>query len=113
MKHILLAGLVCVSATFALAHSKINSTTPADGAAVANMPETVSMTFAKPIRLTRVDMTYMDRPTVQLELGSKLRSGTDHTVPVQDMGTGLYRIEWRGLGTDGHVMQGAFTFEVE
>jgi methionine-rich copper-binding protein CopC len=29
------------------------------------------------------------------------------------MGEGIYRIEWRGLGADGHAMQGAFTFTVD
>jgi len=29
------------------------------------------------------------------------------------MGAGTYRIEWRGLGIDGHAMQGEFTFTVE
>ena len=113
MKHILLAGLISLTATLALAHSKVNSTTPADGAAVAEVPKAVSLTFGKPIRLTRVDMTHMDHPTVQMELGGQTGFATDYSLPVQDMGKGPYQIKWRGLGADGHAMQGAFTFQVE
>jgi len=113
MKHILLAMLISLSATLALAHSKVNTTTPADGAAVAVMPKAITLAFAKRIRLTRVDMIYMDHPAKQLELGDQAGFAANYSVPVQDMGKGPYQIEWRGLGMDGHAMQGAFTFQVE
>jgi len=29
------------------------------------------------------------------------------------MGTGNYLIEWRGLGGDGHALNGTFSFTVE
>jgi methionine-rich copper-binding protein CopC len=29
------------------------------------------------------------------------------------MGAGVYQIEWRGLGVDGHPMSGSFSFEVK
>ena len=34
-------------------------------------------------------------------------------LPMQDMGPGSYVVEWRGLGTDGHALNGTFNFTVK
>ena len=40
-------------------------------------------------------------------------SGKIFAIPMQSMGEGTYEIEWRGLGEDGHPMNGTFGFTVE
>lgn len=106
-------ALTMIFATSAFAHSKVDTTTPADGAAVDSAPAEINMDFANDIRLTRVEMTFEDTPSVPLELGAQTSFGKAFILPLQDMGQGAYRIDWRGLGADGHAMQGAFTFTVE
>jgi methionine-rich copper-binding protein CopC len=34
-------------------------------------------------------------------------------LPMQDMGPGSYVVEWRGLGADGHALNGTFNFTVK
>jgi methionine-rich copper-binding protein CopC len=34
-----------------------------------------------------------------------------HAVP-EALGPGRYTVEWRGLASDGHAMQGSFSFEI-
>lgn len=110
-----LATLVLIStlATGAFAHSRVDSTTPADGATIGAVPSEINVSFAAKIRLTRVEMTHGDHPSVQLDLGEQTKFDDVFTLPLQDMGEGAYRIEWRGLGVDGHAMQGAFSFTVD
>ncbi|MDE0256147.1 MAG: copper resistance protein CopC [Rhodospirillaceae bacterium] len=113
MKPILLAGLLFLGATTAFAHSKLNTTEPADGAVLAQAPARIVLSFAKRIRLTRVRMTHNAGDAIDLDLGKQTSFATRFELPLKDMGSGLYRIEWRGLSGDGHAMRKTFTFRVQ
>ena len=75
----------------ALAHSEKESMTPADGAILDAVPETIGLRFNDGMRLTKVEMTHAETHTEALDLGT----------------------QWRGLGVDGHPMNGVFSFEVK
>ena len=113
MKHLALFALLASLASGALAHSRVDTTTPENGAVIVEAPAEISFNFANDIRLTRVEMTHADHPSVQLELGDQKSFDRVFTLPLEGMGGGTYRIEWRGLGIDGHAMQGEFSFTVE
>ncbi|CUH78214.1 Copper resistance protein C precursor [Tritonibacter multivorans] len=113
MKYFALFALLASLASGAFAHSRVDTTTPENGAVIAEVPAGISFNFADDIRLTRVEMTHADHPSVQLDLGDQKSFDRSFTLPLTGMGVGIYRIEWRGLGIDGHAMQGEFTFTVE
>ena len=113
MKPFVLAGLLVLAATAASAHSRLNTTAPADGAVLARAPAQIVLTFAKRLRLTRVRMILDDGPALDLDLGGQKSFRTRFAVPLAGKGRGLYRIEWRGLAADGHVMRGGFAFRVK
>jgi len=96
----------------AYAHSKVDTTTPSNQAALADVPAQIDLDFAKKIRLTKVELTHESATTVSLDLDGLTRFERAFSLPIQNMGDGTYHIEWRGLGMDGHAMQGEFTFEV-
>lgn len=113
MKKLIVTLLLTTLATGAVAHSRVDTTTPKDGTTVAEVPAEISFNFANDIRLTRIDMTHQDHPSVELDLGDQKSFRRVYILPLETMGEGTYRIEWRGLGVDGHAMQGEFTFEVD
>lgn len=113
MKYIMLAALVGLTATGAVAHSPLETTIPAHEAKVAEAPSVVSMGFKGGIRLTRVSMKYADQPGVDLDLDGFGGFISDYALPIPSMGSGAYVIEWRGLGADGHTLNGSFSFTVE
>lgn len=113
MRKLLLAGLVGIWTTGAFAHSALESTMPADEEVVAEVPLMVAFDFKKDIRLTLVTMVHADHPSVDLDLSGHNGFITDYALPMQPMGNGTYVIEWRGLGTDGHAINGSFSFTVE
>ena len=113
MKKLAIIALMTALATGAFAHSPVDSTTPENRTTIAEVPSEISFNFAGDIRLTRVDMLHQDHPSVRLELGDQTSFGRVFTLPLEGMGIGTYRIEWRGLGSDGHAMQGDFSFTVE
>ena len=94
------------------AHSDINKTIPSDGDVLASAPAVIGLAFADDIRLTRVKLTYGDE-ALNLDLGSQTSFRTEYSVPMPAMGSGMYQVEWRGLGTDGHALVGGFEFVVE
>ena len=113
MKTLSMIALISVLATGAFAHSKVDTTTPADGAALTRAPAEIGFDFTSDIRLTRVELVHQDQPAIRLDLGAQTGFARQFTLPLQQLGAGTYRIDWRGLGVDGHVMQGAFGFTVE
>jgi methionine-rich copper-binding protein CopC len=113
MKGLLLAGLLALAATPALAHSGLDATAPMNGAMLAEAPPHIVLIFAKRTRLTRVRMAHGDNQAVDVDLGDQTSFATRFVVPLTDMGSGLYRIELRGLSSDGHPVRNAFTFRVQ
>jgi methionine-rich copper-binding protein CopC len=113
MKMLTTIVLISTLATGAFAHSSVQSSTPENGATLSEVPSEVSFSFSDDIRLTKVNMTHQDVHTVSLDLGDQTSFGRTFALPLQSMGEGIYRIEWRGLGIDGHAMQGEFTFTVD
>ena len=113
MKAILLAAILALAASPALAHSAVDATAPENGAVLAQAPPHIVLTFAKRVRLTRVRVSHDDGNAVDLDLGGKTAFATRFELPLADMGRGVYRIEWRGLSGDGHAMRRAFAFRVQ
>ena len=105
--------LLALAASVSLAHSPVDRTTPEDGSVLMEAPSHIVLNFDRQIRLTRVQVAGGDGATTDLDLEGQKRFTDRFEVPLKDMGSGLYRIEWRGLSPDGHVMRNEFTFRVE
>lgn len=108
-----LALCLALIVTSAVAHSEKESMTPADGTVLDAVPETIELRFNDGMRLTEVEMTHAEKQVEALDLGAQSGFVKEFTLPLISMGAGLYQIEWRGLGVDGHPMTGSFAFEVK
>ncbi len=112
MKIVIAVILSSVLASSVNAHSKVDTTTPSNQAVLAEVPTQIDLDFAKRIRLTKVEITHESDAAVPVDLDGQTSFERAFSLPLQNMGHGTYQIEWRGLGMDGHAMQGEFTFEV-
>ena len=112
MKRIILAfTAILATATAALAHSKAEQTTPANGATV-EMVGAIELRFDDPMRITAITLT---GPDGELEISREI--GLDPVTefrakPPENMPAGAYTVDWRGLSSDGHPMLGTFEFTV-
>ena len=113
MKTILLAGLLALAALSAIAHGGRQTTSPENGSVLAEAPPKIVMTFAKRVRLTRVRMIRDEGDAIDLALEGQTSFATRFVIPLTGNRSGLYRIEWRGLAGDGHIIRGVFSFRVE
>ncbi|WP_051540957.1 copper resistance protein CopC [Ahrensia sp. 13_GOM-1096m] len=115
MKSILFSVFAVLFSTFAsLAHSPMKSTSPENKATLDTAPEMLHLNFAKPARVLKVVMTHSTADAsneMRMELPTKEAVEEMHLTP-EFMGAGNYKIEWRALGEDGHVIKGDFTFDV-
>jgi methionine-rich copper-binding protein CopC len=113
MKELLLAGLVVVWASMATAHSPLKSTTPENEAIIAEAPKEIKLNFGNGIHLTRLTVTDATGKKNKLDIRTYPGFTKKYQVPFEAVGVGKYLIEWRGLGADGHALNGNFSFTVE
>ena len=112
MKTVILTSLMWIWASYATAHSPLESTSPAHAEILTAAPNEIVLNFKGDIRLTRVVMTHTSHNT-DLDLDGFKGFLSEYTIRMPSMGAGPYQIEWRGLGEDGHPMIGTFSFMVE
>ena len=113
MKRAIFTLLILAWASAATAHSALKSTTPANGAVISQTPNEISLNFGKDIRLTRLMATHAGEKKIKLDLSKHNGFIKHYLIPFDGMGVGDYLIEWRGLGGDGHTLNGAFSFTVK
>jgi len=113
MKKTIFTLLILAWGSVATAHSSLKSTAPANGAIISQTPNEINLNFGKDIRLTRLIATYADEKKIRLDLSKHNGFIKHYIIPFDGMGAGNYLIEWRGLGGDGHTLNGAFSFTVE
>lgn len=107
--------LVLITATGLMAHSKVETSNPADGEILQTAPTAIELNFEKPVRVTKVNLSHKGGDTdhdLRLEIPTKdyVKS---MTLTPELYGVGTYLIEWRALAEDGHAMKGDFTFTVK
>jgi copper resistance protein C len=112
----LLAGLIGVlalaSPTLGVAHPLLLESSPASDATVSS-PSSVALRFNNRIesRLSRVGL--IDEGGQRQDLTVVPGDGADRLIArTPRLGPGRYRVEWRVLSADGHVVNGRFWFRV-
>ena len=99
----------------ALAHADLRASEPGDGAVLPAPPGRLSLSFTEPIQVTSLrlfDEAGRERP-LRRE-GSRTAAASDaHAGVPGPLPPGAYRVEYRGLSADGHVVGGAVRFRIE
>ena len=97
--------------TSVLAHSDMAETTPAHKSTVAP-PKHISIEFSDRIKLTKVVLIKIGGDSYPIKAPRRLMH--KFTAPLDTvLSAGDYKIQWRGLGVDGHATKGEFTFTVK
>lgn len=116
MTRTFLSSLVVIALTIgagpALAHSKKEGSAPADGSVLSAPPAAIEMTFDMPMRITLITLSDEDGTALELTRSDAMQPVTAFSATPPDLGSGRYTVEWRGLSSDGHPMQGGFSFEI-
>ena len=97
------------------AHSLLLGSSPAAGAVVAVPPGRITLTFNNRVekalsRVRLVDATGRPHPLV-VAVADGPADSLAATAPA--LAPGAYRVEWQVLSTDGHVVRGSFSFQLQ
>jgi methionine-rich copper-binding protein CopC len=111
---VLLAGLALVlTATPALAHTELKTSSPADGASLSAAPEKVTLTFEEAVTLPKNPISVTGPGGVSWTVGTATINGASISAPVQPAGpAGQYRVNYSVIADDGDTVKGAVTFNL-
>ena len=114
-KNLILALTVLIAATPLLAHSKLLSSKPSAGEIVSDQPGRIELRFSVKVQPVMSSIAAIDSSGQQITAGPLQTSDDGKTIWISlpDLNTGEYRVVWRALSADDHVINGDFTFRVQ
>ncbi|MDD1478683.1 copper resistance CopC family protein [Arthrobacter sp. H16F315] len=105
------------AASPALAHDSLSSTSPAADAVITHAPETVSLTLSEPPadskNLNLSTITVTDGAGKTVSDGNVTVYGPTLSTKLSEGDTGTYKVLWRAVSSDGHPIEGNYTFTVQ
>lgn len=105
--------LAAACSTLVLAHTHLEKTEPADGAALKTAPSHVELWFNERPDLT-VSKIAVSGPSGAVDVGPT-HSMSDKSMMADFKGhlaNGAYIVSWQAAGDDGHVSKGEFKFSI-
>ncbi len=119
MKRLLLGLLAAVSAGAPLApagaHALLESTVPAAGSTVHQSPTQLELRFTQRVEPAFSSIHVLDSDGTEVDNSDPQVDSVDGTllrVSLPRLAPGRYRVVWRVLSVDNHVVKGDFTFDV-
>lgn len=102
--------------TPANSHSSLVSSTPAKDAVLTEFPTEISLTFNE--SLLEIGADNPNKVEVTNSMGDLLSgaatvAGPVITAPLQITGNDVYKVKYRVVSADGHVIEGEYSFSVE
>lgn len=111
---VVLAGVVGGSPPVAYAHAALESSVPAANSVLETGPPRIVLDFDESTEADLASIALFKDDGAAVELG-KPAAGADDTivdVSVPSLDDGVYAVVWRVTSADGHVVDGAFSFQV-
>ena len=108
-------GLIGVSAGSASAHASLESSDPAPSAVLEESPSTVRLEFTESVTPASDAVVVYDADGDAIRSGSARVGDSSSSVVLDglpELSDGLYAVAWRVVSSDGHLVQGAYTFTV-
>jgi copper transport protein len=109
-----LAALLALPASSVLAHAALQTSTPAANSVLETGPTAIVLDFDEDIESSLADIQLFDAAGTRIDTGpaGQGADATIATVSVPTLQDGLYAVTWRVTSADGHVVEGAFSFQV-
>ena len=107
-------GMVGGTAGTALAHASLEFSTPSANSVLETGPPAIVLDFDETIESDLASIRLFDGAGGSLEVGPAAVGADDSvvSVAVPELEDGVYAVIWRVNSSDGHVVDGAFSFQV-
>ena len=108
---LLCAATLLFGAAPAFAHTRLQSSDPADGTSLGAGPQRVSLTFNEPMQTGFATLTVIGPDSRPYQSGEVTASGGTVSIGVAPLGpAGRYEIGYRVVSEDGHPVTGSVAF---
>jgi copper transport protein len=112
-----LAALVglALPATPVSAHAGLESSTPSASSVLEESPESIVLDFDEAVEAPLTTIGLFDAEARPIEIGAPVAVSGDGSIvqaSLPDLADGLYAVSWRITSVDGHVVDGAFSFQI-
>lgn len=114
---LLFAAFAALTSPSSAKHATLVSSEPAANSRLTTSPTRVRLVYSEPVegklaKVTLVPMAPSAGAPIVLRAGADPRDVHAVIAPVDSLGAGAYKVEWRVVSADGHPVDGAFTFSV-
>ena len=114
MKKLLILFMLILTNSSVFAHSQLTEILPKDNVTYNDVPPHIEMKFKSEVKIVRIEMMRIDnKEKIVLDTNSVQNKSKEYIIPMPQLDAGLYRIEWRALSPDGHIIKGKSEFEVK
>ena len=110
-RSLVLAALTIMSVG-AWAHTELTASEPAADVQLQASPQELKLTFSSQVQLMSVNLVKGDSEKVELNFTRSSESMQSHSISLPALEVGLYTVSWGVLGSDGHQVQGKYSFSI-
>lgn len=114
---LLLAATLCLSATQAWAHAKLDHAEPAIDSTAKQPPTEVHLIFSEKVEANFCRVQVFDasgQEVDQKDLHADTKNASELVVSLPaSLASGTYKVVWRAVAADTHVTKGEYTFRVQ
>jgi copper resistance protein C len=98
----------------ALAHDQLVSASPKDGAALDAAPSEIVLIYNNPVQTSFATVAVTGPGGTNIAEGKPEIVDNKVTQPLKDeVPTGTYKVSWRVVSSDGHPINGTFTYSIK
>ncbi|MTC71483.1 copper homeostasis periplasmic binding protein CopC [Providencia sp. wls1914] len=101
----------------AFAHAHLKDQLPAEGAALEQAPEAITLNFSEGIEVNFTKVNVTDANKQEIKTGKAALDPSNNTkviIPVESkLAAGKYDVQWSVVSVDGHKTKGNYSFTVK
>jgi copper resistance protein C len=101
------------SINLAAAHTNVARTLPNGGGMISGAPSKLEILFKLGARITALKIYKVNGGEISLGRPAKMANSRLYRGKLPKLEAGKYRVEWRAMAEDGHMMNGRFSFSVK
>jgi methionine-rich copper-binding protein CopC len=95
-----------------VAHAKLQGSSPAKDAQLAEPPKTLTLTFNEAAQVAVLKLTGGGKE-IPIPVDKSAKASPSFTFPLPALAPGSYTVQWTAVAADdGHVTKGSFAFSI-
>lgn len=113
LRNMLVGASIIIATSNAFAHVTLESAIPAINASVASQPKSITLNFGGEVMLMNIKLLDAQRKDIPLNYQVTHDMKKTFEVAVPKLKKGKYTVGWTTMGTDGHNMNGEYSFTIK